>query len=153
MHLWRARRARGAERGAAAVEAGLVVSVLLVPLMLGVLQWGDYFWRAQRVDTVTPGVPVGAMAASFTCDALKNQVATTVVAVVNGLDSSLGLQASDVTVVVIEVLPDVGVTVDVHISVPTAGLAGLIPLPGGGAFVTDFTQRLDDVRVSDVTCR
>lgn len=145
---------RRPDRGAAAVEAGLVVSVILIPMVVGVLQWGDYFWKAQQVDTVTPGVPVGELADSFTCQSLKDEIAATVSAVVNGLDPSLGLDASNVTVTVVEVLPDVGVTVNVHIEVPAAdGLADLIPLPGGGAIVTDFTQRLDDVTVSDVTCR
>ena len=150
----RMRPRRPSEHGAAAVETGLVVSVILIPLILGVLQWGDYFWKAQQVDTVTPGVPVGELAAAFTCQGLKDQVATTVAAVVSSLDGSLAIDASDITVTVIEVLPDVGVTVQVHIEVPaTNGLADLIPLPEGGAIVTDFTQRLDDVKVSDLTCR
>jgi len=57
-------RPRGAarERGAAAVEAALVCSALLIPLLLGVITWGDYFFRAQRVDTLAPGVPVGGVA-------------------------------------------------------------------------------------------
>jgi Flp pilus assembly protein TadG len=35
------------ERGAAAVEAGLV-STILMPLMVGVLVYGNYFWHAQN---------------------------------------------------------------------------------------------------------
>lgn len=143
------------DRGAAAVETALVVSVLLVPLLLGILTWGDYFFRAQRVDTLAPGVPVGGVAGSFGCQALKDAVAATVVDVVGDLDASLaGIEVSDVTVTVVEILPDVGVTVDIHIETPlVGGLASLIPLPGGGAIVTDFSQRLQDVTVTDVTCR
>jgi hypothetical protein len=137
-----------------AVEAALVISLLLVPLFLGIVQFGDYFWRAQRVDTLAPGVPVGGVAGEFTCQGLKDTVAATVVDVVGDLDASLvGIDVSDVTVTVVEVLPDVGVTVDIHIETPAlGGLASLIPMPGGGAIVTDFTQRLQDVTVTDVMC-
>lgn len=142
------------QRGAAAVETVLVVSVLLVPLFLGIVTWGDYFFRAQRVDTLAPAVPVGGVAGSFTCQALKDTVAATVVDVVGDLDASLAdIDVSDVTVSVVEVLPDVGVIVDIHIETPlVGGLASLIPLPGGGAIVTDFSQRLQDVTVTDVMC-
>lgn len=103
------------ERGAAAVEAVLVFSVLLVPLFLGIVTWGDYFWRAQRVDTLAPGVPVGGVAGEFSCQGLKDTVASSVAHAVTQLDVGLGgLDVSDVTVTVVEVLPDVGVTVDIH---------------------------------------
>lgn len=146
----RARR----ERGAAAVEAALVISVLLVPLFLGVVALGDYFFRAQRVDTLAPGVPVGGVAGAFTCQGLKDRVAATVVDVVGDLDASLGdIDVSDVTVTVVEVLPDVGVIVDIHIETNlVGGLASLIPLPGGGSIVTDFSQALEDVTITDVVC-
>lgn len=148
------RSQRLCEKGAAAVEAALVSSVLLVPLLLGVVTWGDYFFRAQRVDTLAPGVPVGGVAGEFTCQGLKDRVASTVVDVVGDLDASLvGIDVSDVTVSVVEVLPDVGVVVDIHIETPlVGGLASLIPLPGGGSIVTDFSQRLEDVTVTDVVC-
>ncbi len=74
--------------------------------------------------------------------------------VVGDLDASLvGIEVSDVTVSVVEVLPDVGVVVDIHIETPlVGGLASLIPLPGGGSIVTDFSQRLEDVTVTDAVC-
>lgn len=146
----RARR----ERGAAAVEAALVISLLLAPLLMGVVTWGDYFFRAQRVDTLAPAVPTGGVVGSFTCQGLKEAVATTVVNVVRDLDVSLaGIDVDDVTVTVVEVLPQVGVTVDIHIETPlVGGLASLVPLPGGGSIVTDFSQRLQDVRITDVVC-
>ena len=150
------RSCRRAERGAAAVELGIVGGILLMPLLLGVLQFGHYFWNAQRVDAVTPGVPVGGVVGSLTCDQLKDQVATSVVAAVTDLDlgSLLPVDVDDVTVTVVQVLPDVGATVRIHIEAPSAGgLASLLPLPDGGALVTDFTQRLSDVRVTTVGCR
>ncbi|WP_300639344.1 TadE/TadG family type IV pilus assembly protein [Nocardioides sp.] len=148
------RSRRASEEGAVAVEAALVIAALLVPLLLGVVTWGDYFFRAQRVDTLAPGVPVGGVAGEFTCQGLKDRVASTVVDVVGDLDASLvGIEVSDVTVSVVEVLPDVGVVVDIHIETPlVGGLASLIPLPGGGSIVTDFSQRLEDVTVTDAVC-
>lgn len=136
------------------MEAALVVSLLLFPLLLGVLAWGDYFWRAQRVDTLAPAVPEGDVAGTFSCRALQDEVASTVVSVVNGLHPEVGdIDLSEVVVTLLEVSPDVGVTVAIHIEVGAGGLASLIPLPGGGGLVTDFTQRLDDVRLSDQVCR
>ncbi|MBA8804113.1 hypothetical protein FB382_002404 [Nocardioides ginsengisegetis] len=136
------------------MEAGLVVSLLLAPLLVGIIQWGDYFWRAQSVDTLAPAVPTGAVAGTFTCEGLKSAVAAQVASVVNGLNpSGSPMTAAAVLVTVTEVLPSVGVTVDIHVEAPTSGLASLIPLPGGGALVTDFSQRLSDVTVSSAVCR
>lgn len=149
------RRDRRGARGASAVEAALVISLLLFPLLMGVLAWGDYFWRAQRIDTLAPAVPEGDVAGTFSCRALQDEVASTVVSVVNGLHPEIGdIDLSEVVVTLLEVSPDVGVTVAIHIEVGAVnGLASLIPLPGGGGLVTDFTQRLDDVRLSDQACR
>lgn len=151
----RAGSRRGLERGAAAVEAAVVVTLLLVPLVIGVLHWGDYFWRAQQVDTLAPAVPEGSVAGTFTCADLKELVAASVVDVVDGLGVDLPLvPADDVVVTVVEVLPDVGVVVHIHVEVPNeGGLSSLVELPDGGNLVTDFTQRLDDVRISDQGCR
>ena len=97
-------RGGACERGAAAVEAALVCSALLIPLLLGVITWGDYFFRAQRVDTLAPGVPVGGVAGEFTCQGLKDTVAATVVGVVQDLDPSLaGIAVEDVTISVVEI--------------------------------------------------
>ena len=143
------------ERGAAAVEAGLVVSVLLVPLVVGVLQWGDYFWRAQRVNSLSPPIAAGAVAGTFTCAGLKTVVAGEVASTVAALNPDLGtISASDVTVTVLEMLPSVGVIVQISIrSDAPSGLSSLVPLPNDGAMVVEFVQRLSDVKVSDTVCR
>ena len=53
------------ERGVAAVEAGLVTTVLM-PLLVGVLVWGNYFWHAQKVEPYAARLPqaVGMPAAT-----------------------------------------------------------------------------------------
>lgn len=141
------------DRGAVAVEAGLVVPLLLFPLLFGIVQWGDHLWRAQKVDVLAPPIGAGAIAGDFACAGLKERVSNEVVAAVNALDPEIGLiDLGQVTVQVVEILPDVGVTVEVHIEAH-AGLASLIPLPSGAALVTDFSQRLSDVRITDGTCR
>jgi hypothetical protein len=149
------RASRQRSGGAAAVEAALVVTVLLIPLVLGVIRWGDYFWHAQQVDTLAPAVPTGGVAGTFSCTGLKEAVASQIVSVVNGLDPAIGdIAVGDVTVTVVEILPDVGVNVEISIAAPVVGgLASLIELPGGGALVTDFTQRLQDVRLNTSVCR
>ncbi len=147
-------RRRTTDAGAVAVEAALAMTFILMPLLLGMLQLGDYFWDAQRVDAVTPGVPTGGVAGEFTCDELKDAVAASVVSTIEGLDLDLDpVEVDDVAVSVVEVLPDVGATVQIHIELDTrGGLASLIPLPSGGSLVTDFTQRLNDVVVTTAGC-
>lgn len=156
----RAVRAGGArhrsndERGIAAIEAAILVSILLVPLILGIIQWGDYFWKAQKVDTLAPAVPEGQVAGVFTCEGLQDVVTAAVVDVVAGLDPDLPVVVpEDVVVTVLEVLPEVGVVVQIHLEVVVDGLSSLVPLPNGGAIITDFTQRFDDVTLSDQVCR
>lgn len=148
-------RRRRSERGAVAVEGGLVMGFVLLPLLLGMLQLGQFFWDAQRVDAVTPTVPEGVVVGTLTCAALEAQVADGVLDAVRTLAPDLAgsLDPQDVDVVVVTVLPEVGVTVRVHLVVPaTSGLASLFPLPGGGALITDFTQHLDDVALSTASC-
>lgn len=143
------------QRGSVAVEAALTLTLLLTPLLLGIVKYGDYFWKAQKVDVLAPSVPTGTVVGSFDCQSLKSAVAAAVVAAVEDLDPGLaGLDAGDVAVTVTEILPDVGVTVEVSIDVAaTGGLASLIDLPGGGSLVTDFSQRLSDVTLTTGVCR
>lgn len=48
------RASRRDQRGAVAVEAGLSLTFLLIPLLVGVVKYGDVFHEAQAVDMVTP---------------------------------------------------------------------------------------------------
>lgn len=143
------------QRGAVAVEAALVLSFFVIPLLLGVLTWGEYFWRAQKVDTHAPRIPAGMLVGTFSCDSLVSEVKTTVAGTATDLDPSLPVSTSDVTVSVIEQLPEVGVVVRVSVRTSVvSSVTSLVPLPNGGDVVTDFTQRLDDVVISPTqVCR
>jgi hypothetical protein len=135
----------------AAVEAGLV-STVLMPLLLGVLVYGNYFWHAQKVDAYAARIPAGVIQGSgLTCEQLVDRVKATVVANVNELAESTPIDATDVAVQVVEVLPTVGAVVQVSVSVPVAStLASL--LPNGGAVVTESMLRLDDVTLTTTSC-
>ena len=148
------RRGARADDGAAAVEAALVLSFFLVPLLLGVLYWGQYFWKAQAADELSPRIPSGAIVGKFTCDELVARVKDTVVGILPGTTESLGLDpVSDITVRVVEVLPTVGAIVTVSVSVPLVDqVASFLPLPNEGRLVSEFTIRLDNVVVTTEVC-
>lgn len=150
-----ARREDAPQRGAVAVEAALVLSFFVIPLLLGVLAWGEYFWRAQKIDTHAPRIPAGMLLGTFSCAGLVSEVQTTVAGIVTDLDPSSPVSPSDVAVEVVEQLPDVGVVVRISVrSSVVSSVTSLIPLPDGGSVVTDFTQRLDDVVISPTeVCR
>ncbi len=60
-------RRRREERGAAAVEAALIASLLLAPLFSGVLYWGHFFWESQKVRTLdVTAIPQGSVAGTYT---------------------------------------------------------------------------------------
>jgi len=133
------------------VEAGLVTTVLM-PLLLGVLLFGNYLWQAQKVDAYAVRIPAGAVQGSgLTCNELVDRVKATVVDSVNGLGDVAPIDLSDVTASVVQVLPTVGAVVKVSVRVPVATMAASM-LPGGGAVVTDTLVRLDDVTLTTQSC-
>jgi hypothetical protein len=145
-------RARS-ERGVAAVEAGLVSTVLL-PLLVGVLVWGNYFWHAQRVEPYAARLPQGAVVGyNLTCE----QVVALVKQAVVDQSSPLGdtyapeLALDDVTVAVVEVLPDASAVVDIGVRTDV-GSSLAAWLPNDGEIVTETTVRLENVTVSTSVC-
>jgi hypothetical protein len=142
------------ERGVAALEAGLVTTFLM-PLLLGVLYFGAYFWHAQQGEVYAPRLPSGSYAGqTLTCQSLLSAVESDVVAAVNAANdtSAPDIDLSNVTAAVTEVFPDGGAVVEVTISVPVAPAMGSF-LPNDGNLVTETTMRLDDVVVTDGICR
>ncbi|MAS56233.1 MAG: hypothetical protein CMJ44_16730 [Pimelobacter sp.] len=151
---WCARVER-AQRGAVAVEAALVGAFILVPLLLGVITYGNYFWRAQKVDTLSvSGLPPATIAGTYTCQELVDRVKSLLAGNVHTLASELGI-ADDAIQTVVTIVPtaSIGADVSVSFSIPVVdAAASLLPLPNGGNVVTDFSQRLENVSVSSTSC-
>lgn len=141
------------QRGAAAVEAGLVTTVLM-PLMMGVLVWGNYFWHAQKVEPYAARLPQGAVVGyQLTCE----QVVSLVKQAVVDLSAPVGdayareLELDDVAVTVVEVLPDASAVVTIGIRTNVgSNLASW--LPNDGEVVTETTMRLENVTVDTSVC-
>lgn len=143
------------EHGAVAVEAALFLSVVLIPLLLGVITYGMYFWKAQRVAPLSQRLPLDSIVGQFDCAQLVDRVKTTVQ---NALPSVSGLfdnqlPLTDIGVTVINVLPTVGADISVSITIPGSDtLGGLLPLPNGGDVVSEATYRLDNVTLTTAGC-
>jgi hypothetical protein len=143
------------ERGAMAVEAALILSFILVPLLLGVLSYGSYFWDAQKVQPLSSRLPLQNIVGTFNCAQLIDRVKTTVQ---NALPEVTGLIDTDIPlsaigVRVVNVLPTVGVDVTVSLTLQTSfDLGGLVPLPNGGNIVSEATYRLDNVKLTTAGC-
>jgi hypothetical protein len=146
---------RRTQRGSVAVEAGLFISFVLAPLLLGVLTYGSYFWQAQKVEPLSSRLPLQDIVGTFNCAQLIDRVKTTVK---NALPSVTGLVDSDlpltaIGVTVIDAVPTVGVDVTVSIRLQSSfDLGGLVPLPNGGALLSEATYRLDNVKLTTAGC-
>lgn len=143
-----------AERGAAAVEAGLVTTVLM-PLMMGVLVWGNYFWHAQRVEPYAARLPQGAVVGyQLTCEQVVTLVKQAVVDLSKPVADAYAppeLEPDDVTVTIVEVLP--GGTAVVTIGVRTNVGSNLASwLPNDGEVLRETTMRLENVTVDTSVC-
>lgn len=142
------------ERGSVAVEAALILSIVLIPLLLGVISFGMYFWRAQQAEPLAARLPLNSIVGQFNCAQLIDRVKTTVqnaLPAVSGLfDDKLPLTAIGVTV--LDVLPTVGVDILVSIAIDSDVLGGLLPLPHGGSLLSEATYRLDNVTLTTAGC-
>jgi hypothetical protein len=143
-------RAR-AERGAAAVEAGLITTFLM-PLMMGVFVYGNWFWQLQDVPALAARAPYGSIQGSgLTCQGLIDRVEATVVANATAVGSAIPIDADDVTVTVLEVLPVVGAIVKVEVSA-SLGSSFTAILPDGGRVHSETTVRIDNVTLNVASC-
>ena len=143
------------ERGAVTVEAALLLSVVLLPLLIGVVSFGMYFWKAQQVAPLSQRLPLDSIVGQFNCAQLVDRVKTTVqnaLPAVSGLfDNQIPLDAIGVTV--LDVLPTIGADVSISITLPgTSTLGGLIPLPNGDNLISEATYRLDNVELTTAGC-
>lgn len=146
-----ARRRERSDRGVAAIEAGLVTTILM-PLMLGVLAYGQAFWELQTVPDLAARVPFGQVQGSLlTCQELVDRVEATVVENVNNLSNAGPIDAGDVTVTVLEVLPMVGAVVRTETLVQVDSAFSAV-LPNDGYVETGTTARVDNVTLSVPSC-
>lgn len=133
-----------------------MLSFVIVPLLLGIVYWGMWFWQAQAVGQLSVTLPGDAVSGRFeTCGELAARVEETLVGLAPDLTGTVGspLGLDDVTVEVVELLPAVGAVVRISIRVPVVEeISGLHPLPNDGAVVTELLTRLDDVVVTTGTC-
>ncbi|MCW2815937.1 MAG: hypothetical protein JWN84_3392 [Nocardioides sp.] len=144
----------GEQRGAAAIEAGLIVAFFLMPLLMGVLVYGDYFWRAQRVGEYVERAPIDGITGRYeTCGQLVDKVKSTLSAILAANLSNEPIALENIAVSIVELLPSVGAVVEVSIRTGvTTALGELVPLPNGGSVASELTFRLDDVVVTTTSC-
>ena len=154
-----ARPERRTERGAAAVEAALLFSVVLVPLMLGVINYGFYFWQAQKAPELDPNIDqsgiVGTYCAGQIPDLLTRVEAAALIAAQN-LDSGtdMAVSAGDITATLVSYTPDtLGLVVQVSFSTNVVdALIPYLPLPDDGNLLSSSQVRLQNVKITSGSC-
>ena len=134
---------RSGQRGAVVVEAALVISLVLAPILMGVITLGERLWAAQRTPPYDVRIAPSQIVGRFTCAELVDRVRVTVVNNSAALDAPLDAQS--VAVDVVEVAPTVGVLVEVSVSAP--------PLSSTGSpVVAEAASRLEQVSLTTETC-
>jgi Flp pilus assembly protein TadG len=148
------RTARRTQRGAATVEAAILVPFVLAPLLAGILFYGNYFWQAQKVSDLTvQAVPAEAVAGTYSCGQLVDRVKNLLAGNVSSLATQLGVPASAIqlTTQVVRVLPTIGADISVSLQVTLPNTLGFISLPTP-PLVQSLTQRLQNVKVTTASC-
>lgn len=127
------------ERGAEAVEFALIAVPFLI-LILGIIQYGFYFWTAETTNSAAREaarrIVVGDCWTQAQIDALaRNNAPMTTSATASPMPSGL---------------TPVGTTITVTIT-SRANLLGLIPLPNDGDITREYIARLES-NTSSGTC-
>lgn len=135
-------RSGGDQRGASAVEFALI-SIPLLTLLLGLLQYGWYFFSAQSASSgareVTRRLVVGDCTGSGEAlNFARNQANQSTMTLKWGAP---GVGPADV--VNEQDLPDVGQILRVVVTVD-GGIIGFLPMPAGGAIVRVVDARVED---------
>lgn len=147
------------DAGAAAVEAALLISAILMPLMLGVINYGHYFWQLQRASELDPNVDQSRVVGTY-CSNQTGQLLTKVreAALVSADNLDEGnrtpLSLSDITATIASYTPGtlgVSVTVSFRTGVVN-GLIPYLPLPNDGKLVSDAQVRLQNVVITSQSC-
>ena len=139
-------RAHRREGGAAAVEFGLVLLPLMT-LLLGLVQYGWYFYASHSASAAAREgarrVIVGDCWDKPTQLLPYVRAQAPMVSAVDYSPSNLG--ASDVEVGEL-------VTVTVKIAAAQGDIIGFVPVPNGGAIEQTFAARLEDKTSGSVPC-
>ncbi len=139
-------RNRREQRGAAALEFGLIVGTVLIPLLLGVIQYGWYFYVAQTTGGaathVTRRLAVGDCWGSGQALAfVKNEVAS------NPAETTLVMTPTSNSSP-----PAVIGTTQLTVTVTSDGdLIGFLPMPNGGTITRSVSTMVEDTNSSG-TC-
>lgn len=144
------RARRRSDRGAVGVEAALVLGFFLVPLMLGMLSFGQYFWERQKVSGVNLSQGGATIVGRLTCADLKGRVFALLEGTLDSAGVSLGrpLSLGDLVLDVVRgTTNSIGIDVQVGVTVPLATAIGTF-LPDDGALVDAVLLRLDNVQLS-----
>lgn len=137
----RARRHLRDQRGAVVVEAAIVITFFVMPMLLGVLTYGYRLWQAQKYDPYEPRIYASQVVGIFDCIGLVDRVKNTVVNNISGL--GVPIDPSWVSVSVIEI-DQTGVLVEVTVTVPPPG-------GSGNPAVLSSATRLENVSMGGVT--
>jgi hypothetical protein len=125
------------------VEAALVISFLLFPILVGVVKFGFLIWDQQKQPPYDARIAPSEIIGRFDCAQLVDRVKTTVVNNVAALDTPLS--ADSVVVDVVEATPAVGVLVEVEVRLPAESAAG-------SPVVAEAASRLSHVTLTTETC-
>jgi Flp pilus assembly protein TadG len=144
VYPFRGSRGTRTQSGAAALEFGLIVGTILIPLLLGVIQYGWYFYVAQTTGGaathVTRRLAVGDCWGSGQALAfVKNEVAS------DPSDTTLAMTPTSSSGAVIG-------TTQLTVTVTSNGdLVGFMPMPNGGTITRSVSTMVEDT-TSSGTC-
>lgn len=152
----RRRRDLRLDRGAAAVEGALVFSLLLAPLLLGVLFFGRYFWNEQQTALYPPRLSASLASGYCTSAQIVDRVKSSAAASLYSLNArtldGLGISQNglvDYLDVTVQSLGSVGADVTVSLKLPNTGrVTGAVPGRTDDLIFRDTKQRLSYVSVS-----
>ena len=133
----RPRARRRAERGAVAVEFALVFPVLAI-LLIGMLQFGWYFFSAQSASSAARET-ARRLAVGDCQDPSEAQAFAVSQANLTSLTLTFGSTADPTT----NDLPDIGQVVRVNVQAD-ADILGFFPMPGGGTVTRTVDSLVED---------
>lgn len=138
-------RSRSGERGASAVEFALVFSFVVLPLLLGIVQYGYHYW-ALETASATAREAARRMA-------VGTQEACTTAEAVDRLRGPAVGSSTPTATVSYSGSRAVGNTVVVTVSLQSLDIGlPVLPLPNGGQITQVARARIENVPAVDLAC-